>query len=117
MATGVERLEDLGDLDFDFLIDDRRTGAVGSLDVNDEDTSVEESLSICIACGVVTVVAGEISSMRTLDSGGDDTDLLPGLVRPSEDRGVLETLEFQYEARVAWVADGGVAPRDCLERP
>ena len=36
--------EDLDVLDFDFLIDDRRTGVGGSLDVIEDNTSVEESL-------------------------------------------------------------------------
>ena len=111
-------MEYLDDLDFDVLIDDRRTGVVCSLDAIDEDTSVEESLSICIACGVVVVVTGEISSMQTVDNGRDDADMLPGLVRPSDVSGVLaDGLEVQNESREAWVADGGVAPRDCLERP
>jgi hypothetical protein len=88
-------------LDFDFFIDDRRTGVVGSLDVIDEDTSVEESLSICIACVVMGDVAGEISSMRTLHNKFVDAALLPGLVRPSDDSGVQAGgLELQNEASI-----------------
>lgn len=41
----------LVDLDFVFFIDGRSTRVEGSLDVSEEETSVEESLSICIACG------------------------------------------------------------------
>ena len=102
----------MDDLGFDFFIDDRSVGVVGSLDVIDEDTSVDESLSICIAWVVVDVVAGEISSMRTLDNGVVDDVLLPGLVRPSDDSGVLAGgLELQNEARVAWLTGVGFAPR------
>lgn len=40
----------LVDVAFGFFSDDRRTGVEGSLDVIEEETSVEES-SICIAWG------------------------------------------------------------------
>jgi len=109
--------EDLVVLDFAFLSEDRRVGVGRSLDVSDEDTSVEESLSICIACGCCVVVVGEMSSMRTLVSDGDVVDLLPDLVWPRDVSGVLDgCLAVQNELSVPGVVDDGLA-RDCFERP
>lgn len=87
-TTAEEGVVVLVDVAFGFFSDDRRTGVEGSLDVIEEETSVEE-LSICIAWGGRVVVEGEINSMRTWDSDSGADDLLLDLVRPSGSNGVL----------------------------
>ena len=99
-TTAEEGVVVLVDVDFVFFSDDRRTGVEGSLDVSEEETSVEESLSICIAWGGRVVVEGEINSMRTWDNDSGADDLLD-LVRPSVTTGVLAgCLDVQNEFSV-----------------